>query len=495
MLDDTPLVVVGGGTAGWLTALLAKKYCPEKNVVVVASEEIGILGAGEGTVPHFIEVLNLLDISPRDIIKNCSGTIKLGIDFVNWNGDGESYWHGFDTTAESISFAHMDSETVAYALVTKNGLDALSLGNRLTTENKVPFLYDSPSALTPIGFFGLHFDAHLLAKFLKATAISRGVTYINDELLDADLTPEGHIGLLKFKNTPAVAPLFVFDCTGLRRVLIGGKFKSEWVSYKDQLICTKAMPFFIPHAGDAAPVTSAIAMKYGWVWRIPTQDRYGCGYVFDGEKLSVDDAKKEIETHFNISLPAPRVFDFSPGCYKTPLKNNCLAVGLAHSFIEPMEATSIWGTCLMLLDFFSAQGVSNFSPAFQKSFNTAAERLTGTFKSFILAHYRTNRTDTDFWRGLANSTDPDIETCKNSIENHLFTKRVGIAFQPISWGVILTASSSLDKDKVVRAQNYFGAGSGKPVNPRERFQNRQHKIAELAERCVSHRDFLAIARA
>jgi hypothetical protein len=255
------------------------------------------------------------------------------------------------------------------------------------------------------------------------------------------------------------------------------------------------MPFFIPHAGDATPVTSAIAMKYGWVWKIPTQERYGCGYVFDGNKLSVDGARAEIENYFNVSIPTPKVFDFSPGCYKTPLKNNCLAVGLAHSFIEPMEATSIWGTCLMLIDFFTTQGLLNISPSFQESFNTRAEKLTGTFKSFILAHYRTNRTDTNFWTGQANATDPEIEACKTRIEEHLFTKPVCFVFEPVSWGTILTASSALDKSKVTRALKSSSGGTGKLANARELFQRRQDKIAVVAKDCVTHKDFLVLAMA
>jgi len=477
MLNNGPLVIVGGGTAGWLAALLAKKYCPEKNITVVASEEIGILGAGEGTVPHFIQVLQTLDISPEEIVKKCSGTIKLGIDFVNWNGDGQSFWHGFEALSKEISFSGMDNESAAHVISSKNALSSLSLGKCLFSENKVPFTYVDETSLSPIGFFAFHFDAHLLAGFLKDTAIERGITYINDKIMDVDIDRSGNISLLQLEKSPPISPFFVFDCSGLKRIILGKRLRAEWVSYEKELLCTKAMPFFMPHSGDVSPATSAVAMKHGWVWKIPTQERYGCGYVFDETTCSEEDAKKEIEDSFNIKLPSVKSFNFSPGYYKNPLKNNCLAVGLAHSFLEPMEATSIWGTCLMLIDFFSKKGLEDFSKGFQQSYNKRAEELTNTFKLFILAHYKSNRKDTVFWRKFSKTLCAEVRKKKDCIEETFFSQHVCFVFEPYSWAVMLSAYNRFRK-------------KGSNAKGRSSLTARKNKILDEVKKCVTHKDFL-----
>jgi tryptophan halogenase len=486
-----PLVVVGGGTAGWLTALFSKQYHPEKEIVLVASEEIGILGAGEGTVPHFLTVLEVLNIPPGDIIKHCRGTIKLGINFVNWNGDGTSFWHGFNSPPTSwVSPQQLDKETLAYAISNDTTLDDISLSKLLFDRNKVPFVFEDANSLRPRNGFAMHFDAHLLAKYLKQVAISRGIRYIDDKIVDVVVNDAEYVTAIHLANNPPLEPLFVFDCSGLSRLVLGKKLNAEWVSYKDTLLCNRAMPFFIPHNDDVAPSTHAIAMNHGWAWKIPVQGRYGCGYVFDDTKADTKEIKAEIESYFGIQLDSDKSFSFSAGCYRTPLKNNCLALGLAHSFLEPMEATSIWCTCVMLNEFFSKNGVSTRHKLFDSRFNKKMMDITNAYRMFVLLHYKTPRRDTEFWRAFAAIQDAEVDARQEALEHDVSTAPVCHAFDRISWSLLFLALDRFDKTKIaaqISPQNMDTA--------KQRLAETKEKLVEFTNRCISHKQFLALAAA
>jgi tryptophan halogenase len=329
--------IVGGGTAGWLSALYINKKFPDNSVTVIASSEIGILGAGEGTTPAFMQFLEQVEIPEQELYDNCKATIKRGIKFTNWNGEDDSYFHDF---------------------------------------------YQNRHAL--------HFDASLLAKYLQEVAVSRGVTLLDDEVVDFKETDK--IESLTLKSGKVVDVDFVFDCSGFRKLFLQNR---KWNSYADSMPCKRAIPFFLPNDNENLPdYTESIAMKYGWVWKIPVQGRYGCGYVFDSNLTTDEEAKQEVRDWLGHDIEFPRVFNFSAGSYDEVWQKNCLAVGLSSGFIEPLEATSIWVQVLLLNLFGAVYGTEDG----MEKLNSDVRDINEDVLSFLYFHYTTQRTDTEFWR-------------------------------------------------------------------------------------------------
>ena len=359
-------VVVGGGTAGWLTALYVKKFIPYSEVTVIASSEIGVLGAGEGTTPHFVKFLKKIDIDINEIFINAKGTVKQGIKFVNWNGNGESFFHSFFTDVE------------------------------------IP---------------AVHFDANLLAKYLESVAVSRGITLIDDIVENVIADDKQYIKGFELKSGTTIKANFVFDCSGLKRLIIGKFYKSNWISYSDRLPAKKAMPFFMPNDNiDLPKHTEAIAMKHGWIWKIPVQGRYGCGYVFDSNFASEDDILLEIKEHVGYEVEVPRTFNFDAGCYEKIWINNCIAIGLSAGFTEPLEATSIW-IFLAILESLEHKmaGIIAKDKRSIRDFNSMARNLNEEISIFLHFHYLTKRTDSEFWKTFRdkNTTPKFISALKD----------------------------------------------------------------------------------
>lgn len=400
------VVIVGGGTAGWLTALLTKQMYPHYNIVLIESSEIGILGAGEGTTPHFPSVMEMLGIPLIDLVKECKATVKTGIKFTNWNGDGSSYFHSFSPMHE-LSFNACDSRLIRTVIPTKQvadgkNLDDISFYKKLADQFKVPFVY-ADGEFSQFGNYAVHFDARLLADYLSKLAQTRGVTRV-DGVVD-EFIGEQNITSIKLKDGSEVSCDFVFDCTGFARLLIGKRFNSEWVSYKKHMPLDTGLPFFIPHDDiNLIPYTEAIAMKYGWVWKIPVKGRYGCGYVFDSSYITKEEALAEAEKYFGMKLESPRTFKFDAGTYKDIYINNCLAIGLSAGFIEPLEATSIMISCTNLISFLVDDGINNQNKAFVDSFNNECYARNHEVLQFLYMHYLTERNDSPFWKEFRTKT-------------------------------------------------------------------------------------------
>lgn len=406
------VVIVGGGTAGWMAALLVQKQHPEKTVTLVESSAIGILGAGEGTTPHFLTFLQDVDIPVRDLVQRCSATFKTGVVFENWSCAPSKYTHGFLNSPRlcwsDARWAHLLNGEIAAG----RNLDDLNFTARCTEAKKLPIVYGNyPTAKSPheaydeLGLLGLHFDARLLAEELKRTATARGVIRIDANVTGFSQDASGAISSVHIDGADLPAD-FVFDCTGFARKIIGGLYKTKWNSYGDFLPMKHAIPFFMSHDNDVAPCTVSRAMKYGWVWQIPVQNRYGMGYVFDSSYISADQALDEVRQVYGESVVSPTEFKFSPGCFEKACVKNAAAVGLSQGFVEPLEATSLWVTYLTLKDILA-------SGLLDKATDAAAEQVNKTFKQrtdevadFLYVHYLTSRNDSAFWSEFRTRNTP-----------------------------------------------------------------------------------------
>jgi tryptophan halogenase len=419
--------IVGGGTAGWLTALFVKKRYPESDVTVIASSEIGILGAGEGTTPEFLQFLKNLDIPISEIVKHAKATIKNGIKFTNWNGDGEYYYHSFSDELIGLENVKRGKkfDFVPYYLnnISKSlNLDNIHL-NPLISECKQVKI--SKITKKDYGTYALHFDASLLAKYLQSVALSRGIKLVDDEIIKINKNDNDEITSFNLKNDIVHETEYVFDCSGFRRLIIGENYKTEWISYKSHLPVNRAIPFFIQNdSKEITPYTESIAMKYGWMWKIPVQGRYGCGYVFDSSFVSDEDVKKELEEYLGHEIVSPRIFSFEPGVFDKICVKNCCAVGLSSGFVEPLEATSIWVSIIMLEQW--GKKSDDIFMGDEKSIdyvNRLTKDINLNVLNFIQYHYITKREDSEFWKTflVKNKKMQFIEDL-DEMNNHIIPK-------------------------------------------------------------------------
>lgn len=400
------IVIVGGGTAGWITALACQVYFPNKSITVIESQEIGVIGVGEGTVPVFIDFLDLLGIPTSDIFKNCLGAVKSSIRFTNWHGDGTVYHHPFtpgcgmrlnETNSDNLN--HTDLGLVN-ALASGDNLLDIEFMSRLTESGKVPFIPNGQSgenaidSFDKVGGWALHFDARMLADFFRKTGIERGINHIDGKVSKVNRDGHGAVTSLTLEDERSIPLDFVFDCSGFARLIVGTE--SNWTSFRKYLPCDKAIPFNVPTT-KTDPYTEARAMKYGWMWRIPVQGRDGCGYVFDSRYIDADEAKKEVEEIFG-EVNIPKVINFNPGCHDKIWNKNSCALGLAAGFVEPLESTSIWLTVLTLSHVLSkADAMISLNQKEIDAVNRKYVETTEQVVSFLHFHYLTERDDSDFW--------------------------------------------------------------------------------------------------
>jgi len=506
------IVVLGGGTAGWLTALITREFYLNAKITVVESDEIGILGAGEGTVPHFINILDLLGIPFSDLVKECGATVKQGIRFTNWNGDGTSYFHAF-SASHGLGFKTLDLndsafENVAIIKQVANGqpVNDINFPGIIADQYRVPFANTScidNRFSNPIlqfqnyGTFATHFNARELAKFLRKVAESRGITRIEGRMTSATNSDSGDIKSLNLENGKTIPVDFIFDCSGFARLLVGKHYNTEWIDYNKHLPLDTALPFFIPHNNiDIKPETESIAMKYGWVWKIPVKDRYGCGYVFDSKYINEEQALAEVEEYFGIKLESPKTFKFKAGSFSNTLVKNCMAVGLAQSFVEPLEATSIWISCLNLIQFLKEDGIVNTSLRFVDSFNKSCRDRNQEVVSFLYLHYLTQRNDSEFWQEFQKNTEPVDSTIdilnmwKNAVPVEYSNSFGQSIFLTDSWMQVADGLHWLQPEAF--RQRIHSTGIDQRIG--NRFIALIKNIHQTATTCVKHDEFLNFLR-
>jgi tryptophan halogenase len=407
------IVVVGGGTAGWLTALFMKKiFDKDANITLIESEDIGVLGAGEGSTPNFPGILNFLGINFRDFVVKTNATHKLGISFENWNGDGKNYYHPFGTYElkyDWMSDANVDMIPKYIGYLNKNNLDYQKhiLSNRLSDSNLSPLLRELNNGMENSVNYGFHFDANLVAKFLRKTAERRKITRIEGVVKKFVLDEKENIKKIVLKDNTMISSDFVFDCSGFNRLIIGKLYKTNWIPYGNSLKVSAAMTFQLPQSqNEIYPYTKAIAMKYGWMWMIPLQNRIGCGYNFDESFIGIDEAKKEVEEFFGHTIEISNVIQYNAGRFDKLWVGNCVAVGLSAGFTEPIEATSIF-TSINQLFSMSVETIEKCilgdkEPA--NFYNENAAKFNDLTKDFLQYHYFTKRQDTEFWKTYYDTT-------------------------------------------------------------------------------------------
>ena len=417
----TDIVIAGAGTTGWLTALYIKGHFSESNVTVIYDDKIPNIGVGESTTPNFLSFTEkTLRISTGELIKNCEATLKNGIKFTNWTGDGSYYYH---------TFTHGEVDKYCSALSSGIHIDEIDLGSILSERNKVPYpnigvRHDGNYKDSSLA---LHFNAKLMAEYLQKVAVERGIETVVGNIEDVILDNDGYVDEIILDSKRRVKTDFVFDCTGFSRVFVDKVYKSPMDSYETLLPVKRAMPFFLDNTDSTPPYTEAIAMKYGWMWKIPVGNRYGCGYVFDSDLTTDEEAYKEICEITGQKPEIRKKINFRPEYYTKPFNKNTIALGLAHGFLEPLEATSIMMTIDMLNVLEKTIPHGNLihrenRDEYTKDFNRLAEIYTNNCVNFVKLHYLTSRNDTEFWKKGRDNIPESLKKTLKLVDEYDFKK-------------------------------------------------------------------------
>ncbi|AGM07919.1 tryptophan halogenase family protein [Amycolatopsis keratiniphila] len=421
------VLVLGGGTAGWMTAAYLGKALGE-TVTVTVLEAPGIprIGVGEATVPNLQRVFfDFLGIDEDDWMRECNASFKTAVRFVNWRTPGRGEAEARDLEGRPDHFFHPFG-----LLPTHDGvpLSHYWARDRLRGVTEEPFDYacfrEPPmmDALrapkwfdgTPATRYAWHFDAQLVAEYLRRFAIERlGVRHVEDEMTEAEIDERGFITRLRTRSGRTLAADLFVDCSGFRGLLINKALDEPFLDMSDQLLCDSAVATAIPHDDEARgvePYTSAIAMSSGWSWKIPMPGRFGTGYVYSARHTDKDDATEEFSRMWGLD-PERTAFNhirFRVGRNRRAWVNNCVSVGLSSCFLEPLESTGIYFITAALYQLAKHFPDRRFDPVLVDRFNREIELMFDDTRDFIQAHfYLSPRVDTEFWADNKKLTLPE----------------------------------------------------------------------------------------
>jgi tryptophan halogenase len=480
------IVIVGGGTAGCISSLLLKNKLQDANVIMVASKSIGILGPGEGLTPNIHRVLNDLSIDHKTFIKETKGTIKNGIKFTGWSEE-ESWFHGFYDLISDKKNIFEDKnvffDIYKYCVSNNKNLDEINYSSVISDSNKVLISDDNN--------YSFHIDSRLMVNFFEKECIARGINIIDGIVKDFISDSNNKITSLIMEDGSTINCDFVVDCTGFKRKIIGEFYNSKWVSVKKYLPATDAIACKLSISKIIPPYTEAIAMDYGWSWKIPLQHRYGCGYVYDKRYISKDQAEAEMIKKFGNDLEILGNFSFDPGYFENIWIENCLAIGLSSQFFEPLEATAIEtsiGTLFMFIDYYLDDyingKISNNGMNSKISFNKIIKTRNEAIVSFLYLHYYTNKKNTSFWKNFKND-HPAPKFLIHDVKNFIENMKTGQIDNQIS----TTPSWPLSSWLSVYAGNKIGGNFNYVMNE-DKYQKYIKIVKEKSLGFVDHEEYL-----
>jgi hypothetical protein len=459
------IVIVGGGTAGWMTALILNHALAAMGVEIelVESPVVGIIGVGEGSTPWLRGFFDRLGIEESEWMPECNATYKCGITFDGWSTRPgfESYFHPFASMLDNLTM----TQFVHNAHARLKGADVCAHPNRffIAAYLSQRGLAPKPARHFPFDvWYGYHFDAVLLGQFLHKKALERGVKYRSVHLTEAKLNERGDIAAVMTKEGEAIAADFFVDCTGFAGLLIQKALATPFVSFADNLFndCAVAMP--TPMAEKIPCQTVSSAMKHGWAWEIPLTNRFGNGYVYSSSFCSADEAERELREKLGMldsDTPA-RHLKMKIGRVTKHWNRNCLAVGLAQGFIEPLEATALLFIQRTADAFVEAVQAGDLGERAQERFNLKInDHFEGT-RDYIVTHYKTNtRGDTDYWRANADNNHLSdalrelyaMWLSGRSIAADVGKQRIGRGYPIFSWYCIMSGMGIFPTGDELRA--------------------------------------------
>lgn len=446
MKNVKSLTVVGGGTAGLISALILKSRS-NLEVNLIYSSNIGIIGVGEGSTEHFKEFMNFVGIKDSEIILECDATFKIGVMFDNWIKD-KKYLHSVYSPYSSSSgqYLHVYGKQIS---------ENLNIYPESLEKNLVPIKAIDVDFAPPTNQY--HFNTFKLNDFLKKKAIEIGINIFDDDIVQVELNEKGFIDSIVGEKSKYKSDFYI-DATGFKRVLMN-KLNVKWKSFNKYLKLNSAITFPTADEDNYNYWTLAKAMDAGWRFKIPTWGRHGNGYIYDNNFITADQAKLEVEKELGHEIEIGKTFEFDPGALETVWNKNCVAMGLSGCFFEPLEATSIGLTIQQ--SFLLMHKIQNYDEKVIKDYNKSFEKITENIRDFIVLHYLTKRNDTEFWKNILTVEIP--ESLKYNLEK--WKTKLPIAedfrdqstysmFSSPNFAVVMAGLNLFDNDAILQEYNF-----------------------------------------
>jgi tryptophan halogenase len=441
--------ILGGGTAGWMTASALSKKLKNiiKSITLVESDTISTVGVGEATLPHIRFFNEGLGIDEKEFMQATEATFKLGIEFCDWGGLGERYIHPFGDFGQPIDGVEFYQHLMK---LNKNGnfgsLDDYAFGIMAAKNDKFQLPQQGKTALQQAFGYAYQFDSGLYAKFLRGFAEKNGVRRIEGKVVDTQINPKsGDVTSITLDDGQQISADLFVDCSGFRGVLIEQALKSGYQDWSKWLPCNRAVAVPCERQENLSPYTRSTARQAGWQWRIPLQHRTGNGIVYWDEYISDDEATSVLLN--NLDGPVigePKQLYFKTGRRNHFWKNNVVAIGLSSGFLEPLESTSIHliqEGITTLLELFPHESINELDIS---EYNSRMSLQFERVRDFLLLHYvATKRDDSEMWRYFSNMTLPDSLQEKMDVWMHRgYVQRYEFgAFLPPSWVAVMTGQN------------------------------------------------------
>jgi|SRR5690554_500913 len=487
------IAIVGGGTAGWMTAaalskLIKPDYC---QIRLIESEEIGTVGVGEATIPPIQLFNKLLDLDENEFVRKTQGTFKLGIQFVNWKKIGHQYIHAFGEVGkdmEGVQFYHYWLKMLA--LGKAEDLDNYTISGLASARGKFMRPFDAGNSPLSNIAYAFHFDAGLYARFLREYSEARGVIRTEGMVVDTILrASDGFIEAVQLASGERVEADFFIDCSGFRGLLIEQALHTGYEDWSHWLPCDRAWAVPCESVAEPTPYTRSTAHSAGWQWRIPLQHRVGNGHVFSSKFMSEDEACSILLNNLDGKpLAEPRLLKFVTGKRKKIWNKNCVAVGLASGFMEPLESTSlhlVQSTIARLMSFFPNK---HFDQEDIDEFNRQSHFEIDRIRDFLILHYyATTRDDSDFWNYCRTMSVPEELTQKieQFKKNGRIYRNSGEMFNDLSWLEVMLGQG-------IRPRSYHPIVDMMPKDELlRRMENIKSVIGRSVEVMPSHAEFIA----
>ena len=468
------VVIVGGGTAGWMAAAALSRYLNNgyTSVTLIESEEIGTIGVGEATIPPLISFNELLGINEDEFVKATQATFKLGIEFVNWGRKGKRYIHPFGDLGrdlQGIPFHQLylrERGRQPIADISSWSMSAVAAAHGR-------FARPGPQAQFPLNQmrYAFHLDASLYARFLRSFAEAGGVRRVEGKIVDVKLRGEdGYVESVQLTDERIVTGELFLDCSGFRGLLIEQALETGYEEWTKWLPCNRAIAAACSYTGNPDPFTRATAHESGWQWRIPLQHRMGNGHVYCSAFISDDEAEQVLVSNLEGGLESdPRRLSFTTGRRKLAWSRNVVSLGLSTGFVEPLESTSIHLVQAGIARLIAMFPDLRFNPLERDEYNRQMQAQFEWVRDFVILHYKAmQRDDSEFWKQCAAmEIPPTLEEKIAQFQNkaRIFAEGVEL-FPRQSWIAVMLGQNivpdeyepvvdGLDENKVAQALEHL----------------------------------------
>jgi tryptophan 7-halogenase len=489
------IIIVGGGTAGWMAAAALSARLDRKavEITLVESDEIGTVGVGEATIPHLAVFNSMVGINEDEFLAASQGTFKLGIEFVDWGEQGERYFHPFGPHGTDLRGVHFHqlylSERKRRELPDVREWSMSAVAASLDRFARPP-----PDARLPLSqlAYAFHFDASLYARFLRTRAEADGVTRIEGKIVEVHLGNEsGHVTGVTLADGQTIEGELFIDCSGFRGLLIEQTLGTGYEDWSRWLPCDRAVAVPTRLTGPLEPYVRCTARSAGWQWRIPLQHRMGNGLVYSSAHQSRENAEATLVANLEGEpLANPRHLGFMAGRRRMAWNANVVSLGLASGFIEPLESTSIHLIQMGITWLLALFPDRRFNPAERDEYNRQVAELTEDIRDFIILHYKaTRREDSDFWNYCRTMDAPEKLASKLELwrsKGRIFREGAELFGTP-SWVAVLLGQG------IVPDEPEPAAEALDPAFVAEALDKMRLSYRAMAEQMPSHAEFIAKA--